>query len=258
MKRKSVSKSQQIKRLLVNVPERLEIPFKRAVLKIPKRNLMSEVGSLPIRGVINLSERVPNLLPIGNLHSTGGIEIGKGELLAALAFREGNLNIERNGPYDVQVEGLPWHVKAYNPNHGLRFSNKEEHSIRNTQIFQQLPERLQYVSLEINNTDLVTSTQKWYKQFKLYDENENIIDSDYHLFETWSKQCVRSALGEAVGVIWFYNDHFVVSHARDLIFFVTTQDGRIVLKCNKLFAKDMTLMEPYTFDDMKERVFGKS
>jgi len=254
MKRKPISKSQQIKGLLANVPERLEIPFKRAVLKIPRQNLMSEVGSLPIRGIINLEERVPSLLSIGDLHSTGGIEIGKGELLAALAFKEGKLNVERNGPYDVQIEGLPWHVKAYNPNHGLRFSNKEEHSIRNTEIFQQLPERLRYISLEINNTDLVLSMQKWYKQFKLYDENENLIDSDYHLFETWSRQCVRAALGEAVGVIWFYNNHFIVSHARDLIFFGTTQDGRIVLKCNKLFAKDMTLMEPYTFDDMKERV----
>ena len=91
----------------------------------------------------------------------------------------------------------------------------------------------------------------------MYDENENLIESDYHLFDTWSKQCVRAALGEAIGVIWFYNNHFVVSHARDLIFFGTTQDGRIVLKCNKLFAKDMTLMEPYTFDDMKERVLGR-
>ena len=257
MKRKPISKTQQIRRLLENVPERLEAPFKRAVLKIPRSNLMAEVGTLPIRGVINLEERVPNLLSIGDLNSTGGIEIGKGELLAALAFKEGKLNVERNGPYDVEIEGTPWHVKAYNPNHGLRFSNKEEHSIRNTAIFQQLPERLQYISLEINNTDLVLSMQKWYKQFKMYDENENIIDSDYHLFDTWSKQCVRAALGEAIGVIWFYNNHFVVSHARDLIFFGTTQDGRIVLKCNKLFAKDMTLMEPYTFDDMKERVLKR-
>ena len=257
MKIKKYSKTDQVKRLLLNVPERLEIPFKNAVLKISKSDLMREVGSLKIRGVIDLEERVPNLLSIGDLHSTGGIEIGKGELLAALAFKEGMLNVERNGPYDVQVEGLPWHVKAYNPNHGLRFSNKEEHSIRNTDIFRQLPERLQYVSLEINNTDLVTSMQKWHKQFKLYDENDNLIETDYHLFETWSKQCVKAALGEAVGVIWFYNNHFVVSHARDLIYFGTTQDGRIVLKCNKLFSKDMSLKEPYTFDDMKERVFGK-
>jgi hypothetical protein len=249
-----VSKTQQIKRLLENVPERLENPFKRAILKVPKRILMKEVGSLSIRGVIDLEEKVPNLLFIGELNSTGGIEIGKGELLAALAFKDGKLNVERNGPYDVVIEDTPWHIKAYNPNHGLRFSNKEEHSIRNTDIFQQLPERLQYIALEINNTDLVLSMQKWYKQFKLHDENNNLINSDYHLFDTWSKQCVQAALGEAIGVIWFYNNHFVVSHARDLIFFGTTQDGRIVLKCNKLFAKDMTLMEPYTFDDMKERV----
>ena len=256
MKRKTISKSQQIRDILISVPERLEGPFKREILKIPKSILISEVGSLPIRGVINLEERVPSLLRIGELHSTGGVEIGKGELLAALAFAGGFLNVEPNGPYDVQIQGVPWHVKSYNPNHGLRFSNKDEHSVRNTGIFQQLPERLQYIALEINNTDLVLNMQKWYKQFQLYDEDENLIKSDYHLFDVWSRQCVRAALGEAVGVIWYYNNHFVVSHARDLIFFGTTQDGCIVLKCNKLFTKDMRLAEPYTFDDMKERVLG--
>lgn len=254
MKNPVITKTQQIRLLLNNLPERLDRPFKREILKIPKDILMSEVGSLPIRGVINLEERIPNLLSLGEVHSTGGIEIGRGEILAALSFEGGVLNVERNGPYDVEIMGIPWHVKSYNPNHGLRFSNKEEHSIRNTNIFQQLPERLKFISLEINNTDLVLSMQKWYKQFRLYDDNDNLIETDFHLFDTWSKQCVDAALGEAVGVIWFYNNHFVVSHARDLIFFGTTQDGRIVLKCNKLFAKDMSLMEPYTFDDMKERV----
>ena len=257
MKVKKFSKSNQLKRLLLNVPERLEIPFKKEISRISKKNLMSEIGSLPLRGVLNLEERVPALLPIGDLNSTGGIEIGKGELLAALAFKDGILNVERNGPYDVQAEETPWHVKAYNPNHGLRFSNKFNLSVRNTKIYEQFPSHIQEKVVEINNTDLVLNLQKWAKNLSLYDEDKNLLTTDYEIFYTWSRQCVKAALGDAIGVIWFYNNHFVISHARDLILFGTTQDGRIVLKCNKLFAKDMSIMEPYTFDDMKDRVYGK-
>jgi len=254
MKIKTFSKTEQLKRLLFHAPDRLKLPLKKEISKIPKHILKKQMASLPLRGVLNLEERVPDLLPVGMLNSTGGIEIGKGELLAALTFKDSFLNVERNGPYDVILEGNPWHVKAYNPNHGLRFSNKEAHSVRNTDIFQQLPERLQYIALEINNTDLVLNLQKWPKQFKFTDEDGNVLKTDYDLFNTWSRQCVKAAIGEAIGVIWFYNNHFIVSHSRDLIFFGTTQDGRIVLKCNKLFAKDMSLLEPYTFDDMKDRV----
>lgn len=246
----------QIKGVLDSIPETLIKDFKKLLSKIDKANLKIEVGSLKSHGVINLNDAVPNLLPIGAITSTSGIEIGKGELLAALAFEDGIMNNEANGPYDIRIGDQFWHLKAYNPNHGLRFSNKEDFSVRNTGIYKQLPKRLQEKSRDLNNTDLVKYMQKW-KDLGLVDDDGNKLVTDEDVFNTWSAQCVKAAIGEASGVIWFFKDHFVVSHAIDLILFGTTQDGRIVLKCNKLFSKTMALKERYSFHDMKERVLGK-
>ena len=249
--------SEKIRNVLNSLPSKAAKKAKREISKIGKESLSIEIGSLLAYGVIRLEEKVPNLLPLGYITATLGVEVGKGEILAALAFEDGIMNDESNGPYDIKIGENFWHVKAYNPNHGLRFSNKDEFSIRNTGIFQQLPSNLRSKALEINNTDLVKEMQKWGKGIKgklLEDDEGNPLDSDYEVFEAWSRQSVKAAIGDAQGVIWFYNDTFVVSHPRDLILFGTTQDGRIVLKCNKLFAKNMTVKEKYSFSDMKERV----
>lgn len=170
------------------------------------------------RRIPNKKIEIPDILTnIADVHIESPHHIGKGELVILFLFKNSEI-FTGLGQYDVSINNKFWHVKNQDPHVGIRmgaadaklFNNSKAYLIMRDKDINVSGSKVTRAELDDALKEVASKTRKGRKQFE-----DNIVDT---------------ALGQAVGIIWYYDNILYFSKRINLEPVSVTQGGRIVLR----------------------------